>query len=183
MRLQALTYVDRDTAPDDGRIDRLSSQHHCAPDVGQVSAFPSIVGHRCVRFMRINAAGKRNVASMHTRSTTCLGAVHLTPASRTHFSVANPERSSHEVDPPTAADFMRTNFRLAGHSPRPARGQHTETSPRRTAPALEHERSTIEHCIDRSTSVSPSPTRRPNRQSNFHHAVYAHKPIVRMANA
>lgn len=100
MRLQALTYVDRDTAPDDGRIDRLSSQHHCAPDVGQVSAFPSIVGHRCVRFMRINAAGKRNVASMHTRSTTCLGAVHLTPASRTHFSVANPERSSHEVDHP-----------------------------------------------------------------------------------
>ena len=123
------------TAPDDGRIDRLSSQYHCAPDVGQVSAFPSTTGHRCVRFMRINVAGQADVASMHTCSTTCLVAVRLPPARKTHSLWRIPSAPATKSITLTAADFMRTNFRLAGHSPRPARGQHTETSPRRTAPA------------------------------------------------
>lgn len=150
------------TAPDDGRIDRPSSQHHCAPNVGQVSALPSTAGHRCVRFMRINAAGQWMLPGCtHVQRRGSGPCVCPRPAEHTSLWRI-PSAPATKSITPTAADFMRTNFRLAGHSPRPAKGstpRHRRDEPPRR---WSTRRSTIEHCIDRSTSVSPSPTRRPN---------------------
>lgn len=164
-------------------IDRLS-RHDIITRLTQARLLPAVLhyGRSSRPVYAHKRGGPTGAASM--RVFPLDDAAVDTHSTRARKSLASrvPGAQARELPASASADFMRTNSRLAGAAVRPAKGQRTETSLRRTA---------LRRCRRADPTVK-RPIRRisaPHLQHTaqtrpyLRHRVYAHKPIVRMANA